>query len=93
MTPKRMFKDACRQSIKPLMPQCKKGYERHHANIRMAELVERFIDEYNIDIYSVNYFCDGFVDPMLIELFRQYHEKYAEYQIVTRKQHKMMHII
>lgn len=88
-----MFKEACRQSIKPLMPQCKKGYERHHANIRMAELVEKFIDEYDIDINSTKFFKGEFLDSSMKNKFRIFHGKRVEYVVVPREVHEAIHMV
>ena len=91
LTPRGAFAAACRSAILPDKPYCKKGFERHHAGVPMAEIIDVFIEQTQIDLNAVEYYQKKFKNIYLASEFRKFHNKYARFEIVTTEQHKAIH--
>jgi hypothetical protein len=92
-TPRVKFSDACRLAIVPYKPYCPDGMERHHTGDTMSDIIDMFVSENNIDIHSIEYLDAEFKDPNMRSKFNAFHEKHAEYLIVTKEEHKKLHSV
>lgn len=90
-TLKGKFSAACRNAILAHKPYCPKGYERHHAGRSMSEIIDLFIDEYNIILSEVEYIDKDFKDTNLKVKFYEFHDELAEYCILSHEEHMKLH--
>jgi hypothetical protein len=96
------FAQACRNAVKKEKAGLKTGlgydtYHVHHEDKTFKSIVQAFVKEQQIDLAKVEYVegdsVEGrfFKDPVMSELFRNFHSRRASMKVVLVEDHKKLH--